>query len=60
MNNKELSSDTVEKDIGVFISTNLKSSQQCSEAVKKANQVLGMINRQFILTRKPISSCINA
>ena len=47
MNNEELSSDTVVKDLGVYITTDLKSSKQCSEAVKKANQVLGMINRHF-------------
>ena len=49
MNNEELSSDTVEKDLGVCITTDLKPSKQCSEAVKKANHVLGMINRHFVL-----------
>ena len=48
MNIEELS-DTVEKDLSVYITTDLNSSKQCSEAVKKANEVLGMINRHFVL-----------
>ena len=36
-----------EKDIGVIIDSTLKSSKQCLAAVKKANQILDMINRLF-------------
>ena len=37
-----------EKDLGVIISEDLKCEKQCSEAVKKANRMLGMIKRNFI------------
>jgi len=36
------------KDLGVIISEDLKCEKQCSEAVKKANRMLGMIKRNFI------------
>jgi len=36
-----------EKDLGVIVSDDLKSGKQCSEAVKKANAILGMIKRNF-------------
>ena len=36
-----------EVDLGVTISSNLKPSQQCSEVVKKANKVIGLIGRSF-------------
>ncbi|NEQ69831.1 MAG: hypothetical protein F6K21_30935 [Symploca sp. SIO2D2] len=36
-----------EKDLGVIISNDLKSSKQCMEAVKKANRMLGFIGRTF-------------
>ena len=34
--------------MGVFISGYLKWQKQCSEAVKKANRMLGMIKHNFI------------
>ena len=37
-----------EKDLGVFISSSLKSEVHCSYAVKKANKILGIIKRNFI------------
>lgn len=52
MKDEVLFSDSTEKDLGVHITTDLKSSKQCSEAVKKANQVLGMINRHFVVRDK--------
>jgi len=36
-----------EKDLGVWISNDLKWSQQCSNAANKAISVLGMIKRSF-------------
>ncbi len=36
-----------EVDLGVTISSNLKPSQQCSEVVKKANKVTGLIGTSF-------------
>ena len=37
----------VEKDLGVYTSSNLKSSVQCKESVRKAQAVLGLIRRNF-------------
>ena len=36
-----------ERDLGVVVSNNLKSSKQCAEAVKKANRTLGTVKRCF-------------
>ena len=36
-----------EIDIGVTITSNLKPSQQCSEVVKKANRLVGIIGRSI-------------
>ena len=36
-----------QKDLGVVITNDLKSSNQCIEAVKKAQKLLGYIRRQF-------------
>lgn len=49
---KELSTCSEEKDLGVIITDDLKSSRQCIEAEKKANKILGYIKRQF-KTRQP-------
>jgi len=38
---------TVEKDLGVWVTNDLKPSEQCMQATKKAQSVLGMINRHF-------------
>ena len=42
------------KDLGVTISANLKFSQQCNEAAKKANRMLGFIKRNFTYKSKDI------
>ena len=47
MNGTQLKSLEREKDLGVTISNDLKPSQQCSEAVKKANKIIGLIGRSF-------------
>ena len=36
-----------ERDLGVIVQSDLKVSQQCSNSVKTANKILGMINRNF-------------
>jgi len=45
MNSKKLENTSMEKDLGVIITSDLKSSQQCSQSYAKANRILGMINR---------------
>ncbi len=40
------------KDLGVTIASNLKFSQQCKDAVGKANGMLGFINRNFYFKNK--------
>ena len=47
MDGNKLETVTEEKDLGVVISDNLKWDKQCSEAVVKANKILGMIKRIF-------------
>jgi len=37
----------MKEDLGVIISDDLNSGKQCSEAVKKANRIFGMIKRNF-------------
>ena len=44
---KEIESVQQEKDLGVVITDDLKSSNQCIEAVKKAQKLLGYIKQQF-------------
>ena len=44
---KEIESVQQEKDLGVVITNDLKISNQCIEAVKKAQKLLGYIKRQF-------------
>jgi len=36
-----------EKDLGVFVSKDLKVGNQCFKAASMGNQVLGMIKRMF-------------
>ena len=47
LNGTQLKSVDSEVDLGVTMSCNLKPSQQCSEVVKKANKVIGLIGRSF-------------
>ena len=42
-----LGETTVEKDLGIMISNDLKVSEQCGRAAKKAMRILGMIGRTF-------------
>ena len=43
-----------EKDLGMTMNNDLKWEKQCSEVVKKANEILGMIKRNFIDRSKDI------
>ena len=47
MNGTQLKAVDKERDLGVIISSDLKPSLQCSEAIKKANQIVGFIGRSF-------------
>ena len=44
---KKLGVITEEKDLGVYITSNLKPGEQCARACKRAMSVLGMIRRHF-------------
>ena len=48
----QLETITVEKDLGVYITSNLKPTEQCIQAAKKAQSVLGMVHRQFKIIDK--------
>ncbi len=47
MNGIKLDSMQCFKDLGASIASNLKFSQQCKDALSKANRILGFINRDF-------------
>jgi len=43
----QLEAITQEKDLGIWITDDLKPTEQCVQAAKKAQAVLGMVNRHF-------------
>ena len=45
LNNKWLPTNSKEKDLGVIVTNDLKSSEQCIQAKNNANKILGIINR---------------
>jgi len=45
MKNQVLEHTNLEKDLGVVITSDFKSSQQCTQAYTKANKILGTIKR---------------
>ena len=47
MRDRELDKVKQEKNLGVIINCNLKVSDQCIAASKKANMMLGLISRNF-------------
>ena len=47
MHDQELNNVKQEKDLDVIINCNLKVSDQCIVASKKANMMLGLISRNF-------------
>jgi len=53
-----LESVNEEKDLGVFISDDLKWEKHCSQAVATANKVLGLIITDR--SKETIIHCINA
>jgi len=48
MSDQCLTTVTEEKDLGVVISSDMKSSQQCTQAYSKASRILAMINRTIV------------
>ena len=48
----ESNSTEEEKDLGVFITRDLKFHEQCVQSVKKAQSVLGMVKRHFKVIHK--------
>ena len=47
LNNITLTETTEEKDLGVYVTPNLKSAIHVSKVAAKANSVLGWISRTF-------------
>jgi len=54
MNNIPLTEVTQKKDLGITVTNDLKSAQQCLQAYNKANKVLGVINRSIVYKKKDI------
>ena len=48
MSDQCLTTVTEKKDLGVVISSDMKSSQQCIQAYCKASRILAMINRTIV------------
>jgi len=44
---RQLQSTIEEKDLGIYVTSDLKPSRQCAQASQKAMSVLGMIRRNF-------------
>jgi len=55
MQTQKLESTKMEKDLGIKITSDSKSSEQCSQACSKANRMLGMINRSITYKSTTIS-----
>ena len=49
MGNQKLEYCDRERDLGVIMSTDLKVESQCNEACLKANRMLGLIKRTFVV-----------
>lgn len=48
LNERLLEETTTERDLGVFISNDLKWAHQCNKAAAKANRMLGVLQKTFI------------
>jgi len=57
MNSHVLQEVKQEKDLGIMITSDLKSFSQVTEAYKKANRALGMINRSIQYKSKSVLLC---
>ena len=58
LNGQILDSVSNQRDLGVKISDNCLPGEQCAQAAKKANQVLGQINRSFSCKTKDVMAQI--
>ena len=58
MNGQKLSSSSEQRDLGVIVSETSSPSKQCASAAKKANQMLGRINKSFSCFTKDIMKLI--
>ena len=54
MNEETLETRSTQRDLGIMISNNCLPATQCALAAKKANQVLGQVNRSFSCKTKEI------
>ena len=54
MNGVRIEEVTKEKDLGIWVSDDLKPSEQCEAAAKKANSALGMVLRAFHYRKQSI------
>ena len=54
MHGQTLESVSDQRDLGVLISENCSPGNQCTSSAKKANQILGQINRSFSCKTKDI------
>ena len=52
MDGKALKEEKDEKDLGIFVESNMKPGKQCATAAKAANFALGQIQRAFHYRRK--------
>ena len=48
MNNHVLEETTLEKDLGIQVSSDLKVSIHCQHSYNRANRMLGLIKRTFV------------
>ena len=48
MSGVTLESTILEKELGVYVSADLKVSSQCSQAYNKASKLLGMVGRNIV------------
>ena len=56
MGNQKLEYYDTERDLGVITSTDLKVESQCNEACLKANRMLGLIKRTFVVKTPEVMS----
>ena len=50
----EYDKSTAERDLGIIITTNLKSTIQANKAASKANSILGLMKRTFVSRNVPL------